>query len=260
LDPHDGLAFQVIDGCGRSIVKPGQDHRCLWSERAEKENIALQRFLSLPYWERHWVVQEIYLSSVVVMMYGTRELSWEMFTKPALESGPRLTLDEYRPIFHYYRLVRLCYPEYCDSERADHHEFFHWCYSVLFAKESLCEKPSDKVYGVQALFKKDRRVTIDYTKADSEVYLAALEKWFGEARRLLWPTAFYFLHGSIDLAIGMKLTNESGQRKMQQCLGKRARRRWPKQDKPVYPLLQWDEVRRWIEKYVLHWSSEKAAK
>lgn len=77
-DPDQGAAFS----CLRRVMSDCdvQTERHMWSNSvscAERQSVA--NLLSLPYWRRHWIVQEVCLSRRRTILYGSGELPWRLF-------------------------------------------------------------------------------------------------------------------------------------------------------------------------------------
>jgi hypothetical protein len=200
-DPHDGLALACLrktyDGAllGMSALE-------FWDwELNCTEVTALHHLLRLPYWSRHWVLQEICLSRHRLLLFGDAELAWEDFV---------FSLDSVHRCWaigrHYVGSDCAIFVDMVAGfEKIDRTKL--WETATDFTVTSLCEDPRDKIYGMQGLFPADRRIEVDYMKSVQDVYFAVVEKNFPfmlQPQRLVTDA-----QGCLALAIGMRVIEQS---------------------------------------------------
>ena len=85
-----------------------------------------------------------------------------------------------------------------------------WAHATAFASLSKCEKPLDKVYGLQSIFPPNCRIPVDYTRSLKHVFLATAKLWYlhdlqGVQRQYYDYVYKTFVKGCERLAIGMDL-------------------------------------------------------
>lgn len=129
------------------------------------------------YWGRHWIAQEIVLSTNRIVWYGLSvfyfRILQEMFDHmnndwpDAWWAG--FDLHDY-PTLEY--LVLLC--RWRRNAEPVAVEDRLWSDAMSYAKVSKCHNPRDKIYGVQSLFPNALRLPIDYTLPVKAVYLEAV--------------------------------------------------------------------------------------
>lgn len=156
----------------------------------QAESDALWEMLSVSYWSRHWVAQEVALSKVRTVVYGSNIMSWReiyllTMTKPSS------------------RLVALLTPSVRGEQ--DNDSLGQWRNWTFFTRGSLCQDSRDKVFGIQSIFKLDLRIVPDYTLSAAEVYMATAERWYIKLFPRLSSLGAWieFQEGCVWLAEGM---------------------------------------------------------
>ncbi|KAH8646739.1 heterokaryon incompatibility protein-domain-containing protein [Xylariales sp. PMI_506] len=116
--------------------------------------------LSKHYWDRLWIVQEVLLARHREVWYGSSQYSWE--SVQALADGycqhPGMELG--------HTIERLLWPE-----ETNKHSLLK---ALWFFSENQTSRPRDKIYGLMGIVRQDQRITIDYNKADREIFADAL--------------------------------------------------------------------------------------
>ena len=185
-DPHDGLAFgtlQRLSDEGRRILGPSAEGYTL-SERlreeinadviavSEPERQAIKELRSSSYWTRHWIVQELMLSSDRQIMHGASRMSWFDFVigDTALRQskhGP----DDRKRYDHIAKLISLSNLAIPSARLIAADTLRAQCFRV--AATTSCHDVRDKIYGIQSLFPPSMRIDVDYDATPKEVLLSA---------------------------------------------------------------------------------------
>ena len=138
-----------------------------------------------PYWQRLWIMQELYLARQTTFWCGSliidcldfrKKIDWMDSMSVAMarfvtfSGSDRVdTLDFQRIAFEtqFKQRIKLLL-----SDSRDEYTL-HAALSTY--GRCLCSDPRDKVFGLQALLKPDERVSVDYSRSASEITLQALK-------------------------------------------------------------------------------------
>lgn len=217
-DQDDGLAFralrQLYPNFEDSLNGPSSSrepfdrsiygyHDALRSWPNAEETDSLLPLIQADYWTRHWVCQELALSSHCTFLYGA-----SMFKLKHLCA----VSDKFKQIcdgggYEAGRMLDLI-------ESSMHPKPYplatRWSDAALFAKGSKCVDGRDKVYGIQSLFDARLRIEVDYSIDASDVLRAFLRKWYSMLRNSAHNSKEerQFWDGCQEFVIGMDLEHE----------------------------------------------------
>lgn len=149
----------------------------------------------LNYWERHWIIQEIYLSSNATIVLGPHTMPYSKLSALAFCPAIRVHIDDDSMLLDVLRLEEG--PTYPNA-------FLFWAGAV--AKRSVCSDARDKVYGIQSLLPTNLRIQVDYDISTREVWQNAMLLWI----RVLQPEikSSTMKNGCAWLADGMGLSRD----------------------------------------------------
>jgi len=143
---------------------------------------ALQRFVSLPYWSRLWVIQEVILSRAVDIRIGSKTISWNTFFSVLrslrqacqilgiTETLQDLGLDDGEGGTRIWKieLSRSVMTHRWDSVGR-----------LVFGAE--CSDLRDRVFGAMGMVRPSLRVFPDYSMNSQDILLMLLDKHVGAA-------------------------------------------------------------------------------
>lgn len=169
-----GLAFEGSDWVLEFFTKglSLEDLDSMQNDPAVVEHrSALQRFLTLPYWSRLWVVQEISLNQKTELRVGTETIPWDgnlrqmgllFFMGPMAKSG-WIEEPKQLPIFAFFvlRLIR---------------SSMNWTDVWDIAARRECFHNRDKAFGVMSLLPENLRFHPDYTLSLTDVLINILDR------------------------------------------------------------------------------------
>jgi hypothetical protein len=120
--------------------------------------VNVEIFLSQPYFDRVWVLQEISLARLVTLIAGDREIQWNAIT---VEKIIRLCAAIRTPALSIFQWVPSSRPEENDL-----------LYTLHKSRNCSSSDPRDKVFGVLGLarFEKASGLLVDYTLTPAEVF------------------------------------------------------------------------------------------
>ena len=203
LDPHDGLAFKTLYEVQRRdqryadrshLPLSGADHAA--SIFDDNRRVALHRLLNEPYWQRHWILQEILLSKHRKLAYGTETMPWWEFSDAALA----IMENAFSQI--PFRIMQCVLNLHNNSEQW---QTWYWC--ITYAEDTLCLDARDKVYGMQNMFDPQIRIEVDYSAPVQEVFIHAICAY---AIGLRGINEWLFPKCCNSLALGMGLALKAG--------------------------------------------------
>lgn len=118
------------------------------------------RLLKHSYWRRVWIIQELLLaSSVIIWFYDTTIITLQdMLTYIMMGGGTS----------QVYMLIN-------QALRKDWKPL-KLINAIAYCKHAHCADPRDYLYGMQALLIKEHRITVDYTKDTTDVFVDAVLK------------------------------------------------------------------------------------
>jgi hypothetical protein len=201
-----GLALPVIkrafdiwgEYCQQDISTAEMQVDRFWdTELTDDKRNAYGAFSTLPYWERHWVAQEIGLSGPKRLLHGEHELEYTKLAVLVREDA--FPLDW---IGDWLRPMTLLF-SFEDELHCNRDEPQLWVTAARFASTSTCADLRDKVFGMQSMFSSRLRIPVDYTCPVRDVYLAAVHQAFKvfNAKK----ANIYLLEGVVGLGIGMRV-------------------------------------------------------
>lgn len=116
----------------------------------------LKAFVTNPYWDRLWIVQELLLAWEVSFWYRSDTLGW-----PDLEECRVLSASS-QLIF----IIRA-------KARKFTHQYEALSFDLAFVLKSFagskCRDPRDKVYGIMAMVEENQRLDVDYNKSEAQL-------------------------------------------------------------------------------------------
>jgi hypothetical protein len=190
LDPDQGRAFSILDELS---LRHSEGHKHNVCQGDDKK--ALETLLDRPYWTRHWIAQEVMLSTDCVLCYGDNEMSFEEMNN-ALSNDSGLDFGSFSGYDSLtFLLDSLGY--FSDSPPGREFEGIS-----SFVQTSLCENPRDKVYGIQSLLHPSKQLPVDYHIGVDVLYLQVVKLWFNHSQG---DTFHSFLSYCIWYADGMGL-------------------------------------------------------
>jgi ankyrin repeat protein len=159
-----GPAYDQSDLAMRRLSKIKTWKQDFWSR---PEASALRSLLQRPYWERLWVFQELVLATDVVILCGSKSVSWNSFANFVLgvvsggdQAGPREKQNyEYdmsikSSAFYMFQLVRDAKAQSEQLGLFDH---------VVRSRKLHCSEPRDRVYALLSVVQpKEDTLTPDY--------------------------------------------------------------------------------------------------
>jgi hypothetical protein len=216
-DPHDGLAFSVINKMNNVMRGRELDHGNFlhfWIKHtSEIERLAFQAMARSTYWTRHWIIQEIILSTCPILVYGSNAVDFSRLLHLCIDGefyggiarGSAMTdiidaADVFRRRDQYSLVIS---------------SVTTWMFVGYTVEKSLCLDPRDKVYGIQSLYPLELRMRVDYQKSAAIVYLEMVSIWFNhfQMTSLIDPE---FTIGGRLLARGMRFSYHAIQMGLQQ--------------------------------------------
>lgn len=191
-DEDSGLAFDAIEKvCSKELAEQKAD--AMWERPwnpvcSAAQISALKTMTDMPYWRRHWVAQEALLSRSAIVLYGDKAM-------------PLLRIRELE-LLGFNNAMTVFTLGFSATEAESPHARL-WNYATRFARHSFCEKPVDKVYGMQSIFRKELRIKVNYSATVRDAFLDFVRSWY-----VAWPldepfSLQLFLNGCLDLAVGM---------------------------------------------------------
>lgn len=194
------LAFHMIESLAEGDAIPsdiGEETEAPFSERHFAAVVALY---DRDYWQRLWVVQEVFNAPLITVYCGQLNLPWEHF-KAASEvfRENALLLERVFPPGHrskYYQAQFLSgdqvllhqgpqsldvFGSLADLERRgdfpDEQLFQDLLHVIRACRRKLCFDPKDKVFGVQGLLCEEirREITVDYKLSVKDVYVNVVD-------------------------------------------------------------------------------------
>jgi hypothetical protein len=162
----------------------------------------------LTYWTRHWIIQEILLSTCPILVYGSNAVKFSLLLDLCPDG------DVYRGIAKVSAMVDIL--DAAGVFRSDDQDpLSTWFFVGYVVNKSLCTDLRDKVYGIQSLYPEELRMQVDYQKSDAIVYLEMVSIWFNHFRTRVEATS-EFKNGCGLLARGMNLSYDTLQMGLQQ--------------------------------------------
>lgn len=197
-DPYHGAARALIRreiGACRNGELSGRS----WSKDDSATLIALAR---LPYWSRQWIAQELALSKKRTLLYGDSELDWDDFE--AIIGSVAIATEAFRALFKFVNSFDESRPKFADLDRTPYSRCYLLC---TFVKDSQCQDPRDKVFGIQNTLPPALRVDVDYQASVWEVFLRTVKHWHAIFRESQGGEAYEDIFCSCCdwLAMGMGL-------------------------------------------------------
>lgn len=118
--------------------------------------LVTEKFLSLDYWLRLWVTQEIGLASELFILYGYNLASWKIFWKELADYNGQSNLPA-----HFHRHVRL--------RQKESRSLVDFAGLLESASQLLCTDPRDHIYGLLALDPDGPQFQVDYDESVLEL-------------------------------------------------------------------------------------------
>lgn len=133
------------------------------------------KFLEKSYWNRLWIVQEIFLGKARKIVCGDHTLSWESFHAYTFPSGSPKRDTHLSGAFQL-------------SSWTTKHSYVGLDTVLDRFSGKDCEDPRDKIFGLQALVEPEQRMAVDYSKSPMQVFVDsfvhALDSPFGRPANL----------------------------------------------------------------------------
>lgn len=208
IDPHSGLAISCLQKMLPVMTKyPTENMDQYWlSEVSTNERKSIAHLARLPYWTRHWILQELCLSQKRTARYGTLEIPWAVLSDclDQLHLNFPRNIDtglEHKVTSHLIKLSALI-SQYSEGKLRSFTQL--WLVTTCVASETLCQDIRDKVYGIQNLFPTESQIPVNYQLSTREVFLRTVQRAFAARDD---NRSVYFLEGIAALAIGMNLVS-----------------------------------------------------
>ena len=169
----------------------------LWdSNIGQLAEVAWKLLADLPYWRRHWILQEVTISRHTLLLFGEEEHAWQRFIGIAF----------YAPGYRQHVIESIV--DTRSMYDADTPFYTTWENVMKYARKSICSDPRDKVFGSQSILPKSLRVEPDYGLSVREVFFKAVKLYFDgfDWDKSLDLGIDHLPYGSICLAFGMGLT------------------------------------------------------
>jgi hypothetical protein len=123
---------------------------------------AVRNMLGVAYWKRHWIAQEVIMSTFVIVLYGDLEMRWpiveDILTAFSWLDGCNTAATTLRDMKSLFSRGGSEIP--LDT---------FYIYALKFACRSQCADLRDKVYGLQGVLAPDFHVKVDYTLLVSDI-------------------------------------------------------------------------------------------
>lgn len=200
-DPTPGIAFAAIRHC-TCIEDNPEEYKHKWhTVVTQPEKAAFYAMLSVPYWTRHWVAQEIAFSGrdTTSILYGHDALNFDNLIRLVQNgSGMGANFLSLSPATELLELY--------NENNAIGSESGFWGDWTNFASYSFCQDPKDKVFGLQKMFREDLHIAVDYAMSVEDVFMATLACWYDHefSHQPLDADDWHFvLAGCYNLAAGM---------------------------------------------------------
>lgn len=225
-DSSDGLATATINKLLpylRTVSLPqyGQEESCrdkevwvdLCGSLTATDLLALDTFMTLPYWGRHWVVQEVVLARTRVILYGESQMVWndlDYFKSRLSQTVHRLGVLEARHAARSFAVFLAFFDlvKDLDTMRASATRpnlLYLWDRFGNFSTLSICSDPRDKVFGLQTVFSPNLRCNVDYALPTWKVYVDFVRCWAMQykTKSKNRKTFYIFSDSCVKLASGM---------------------------------------------------------
>ncbi|OTB02604.1 hypothetical protein M426DRAFT_322525 [Hypoxylon sp. CI-4A] len=126
------------------------------SRVTEEMSMALSRLFMRPYFSRTWILQELVLSSSVIVHCGNSTARWNQITSKSWESYPDIYVPSWVKNF-----------EICRYRQAL--DFPRWIFEM---GSTTASDPRDKIFAIMGLFRglEDEGLTPDYSLTTAQVY------------------------------------------------------------------------------------------
>ncbi|KAL2063634.1 hypothetical protein VTL71DRAFT_5439 [Oculimacula yallundae] len=139
-------------------------------------NIAFRALCSRPYWRRVWIIQEVFTASHILVLCGSRRVSWEALFKWLPES------HVYHPLARsnasYFAHVSLSPPGFIIAGYRGYHPPHHTLPDLLQLCR-LCRSESedmrDRIYGLLGAALDNYGISPDYSKSTLYLYVTTAE-------------------------------------------------------------------------------------
>jgi hypothetical protein len=141
------------------------------SANKQDMRIAAQKFMNRPYWNRLWIVQEIFHAQRIVMMCGQDRHPASGFT-----THYALSMFAYlRYAAEAWEQKNIQHPLLWRTTEGGRPKRLELYQALKMFSFSLCADSRDKIFGLQGCVLPEQRVTIDYSKSVEEVFCDAFE-------------------------------------------------------------------------------------
>ena len=202
-DADQGAAFASIHKVAR--LSHDLDRLIFSKNLAVAERLAVLRLICLPYWSRHWIIQELCISRELKLCYGEKQIPWNLFAQQTFW-GANSTVwtteeDECEATEHFSRVMRLRHLMGSPSSSSTRVNNAFWYRVMVATARSKCKDPRDKVYGLQSVLADNCRIDVDYSKSVVDVYFAHIEALF----HVDHGRSDLFARACLELAIGMDI-------------------------------------------------------
>ena len=150
---------------GKFIFKPG------WQ--------SLVRLCQMEYWGRLWIIQEVALAHKMILYCGRGTIDWKSFNTVLyeLKERERFHTHRYQELHDIYSTIPGRFSQRRFNAKSDDPEALPVLDLFITFKDSLCQDPRDKIYGLLSLARDccKREIVVDYSNTPFEVCRVALE-------------------------------------------------------------------------------------
>jgi hypothetical protein len=206
-DPNDGLAFSAIATLFKEQEILARWQSDSWGGISMAERSAFVTMTALSYWTRHWIVQELLLSTNALLIYGSRAIA---FAKLNQDSWGYSKWIEVPSPNHALRDIVMVAQSRAQPKPVN--PFVLLVQLGDISRSTTCLDLRDKIYGIQSLLPTEFQVQIDYDEALDDVFVRAISHWFRninisvDAKQYSWAVALFayamgFEKGSVPLLI-----------------------------------------------------------
>lgn len=162
---------------------------------AEKNQFEIEEFLSRPYWQRIWIIQEVRFARKHLVMYGRTAITASKLNQFITSIKYRGSRKVWLTSLPYQYAWAVLNPPSNVAE-------FSLSNVVRTYQTSLCTDLRDRVYGVMSLVNENVRMEIDYEVSAFELYFLTLGRivqteWIYQTKETVKCTA------ELKLALGL---------------------------------------------------------
>lgn len=189
---HGGMGWTIVDSKRLEVLRPWTWFREEEDDDSEHETteypsdpprdqieLVLTAAIQQAYWSRLWVVQEIWFSRSVQVLYGCHLIPWSSLVafarpRPRFSGGVAMNM---------FPALQRCVPQPLTELIVSKQDFTQFSGSqqrlstILESYGKLsCEDDRDKVFGLLGLVPEDKRVEVDYSLSKEQLFYKVVAK------------------------------------------------------------------------------------